>query len=201
MSWDTRIITDKLELDALIKPWAAADKASKALLMQCQLHLWRGLETLVALDTDGTPVHIHVGHRSKQRRGAWGIYYNWVIAYTLPDYRRQGLARWTFHHQLRDRSAEGKLPVDRIKSLAGSKYGVLLHAGLGHHMWGATDKGELIVDSPWSQVEFPTTVPFHARTLPEWKDADTTGVEVRPMKDAEIREFFASQHGEPWPAR
>jgi GNAT superfamily N-acetyltransferase len=85
-------------------------------------------------------VTFHVGRR---KRGIWGRYLNVYYAYTIPDYRRLGLASSLM------RSAEDiarSKEAHRIKSIAGSIRGFYLHRHLGHSMWGVTTEGSIIVD-------------------------------------------------------
>lgn len=202
MAWYAATVSDLPTLDAITKPWAREDPDAKELLGTVRMHAFRGSVVRVVYEASGLdPLHIHIGHLSKQRRGAWGVYYNWLLAYTPPPLRRVGLARWAFNDQVHFHLG---LDVDRIKSLAGSKYGVLLHYGMGHQFWGATDKGELVVDTPaHDNVRFPLAVPFHARTLPKWKglaEADGEDMKgVRPMNPAEVKAFYKDRYRERFP--
>jgi hypothetical protein len=109
-----------------------------------------------------------IKYQSSPRKNAWGRYLNWYYAYTIPHCRQVGLAtelqRWVEETSLGD--------YQRLKSLAGSWLGYKLHRSLRHHVWGLTEKDELLIDTPlcaWDNGRagnFPSdTVAYHARGL------------------------------------
>lgn len=200
MAWNLHRTTDLPELDAITKPWARADKASAELLGQVRMHVFRGAEALLMFDSDNTPIHVHVGAMAKRARGAWGMYYTMHVTYTPPDYRGHGVAGFALEWQF------SRHKPDRYRSLAGTAEGILFQVGMGVELWGATEKGELLVDSPVGDgSRFPKAVPYHARALPGWRELAAEDGEdmkgVRPMTLTEIKTFYRHRYGKAWPRR
>jgi GNAT superfamily N-acetyltransferase len=117
--------------------------------------LMGAISTFRVFDHAGEPAeHIVIGygnrvlslvtfHVRRRKRGIWGRYLNVYYAYTIPGYRRLGLASNLM------RSAEDiarSKEAHRIKSIAGSIRGFYLHRHLGHCMWGFTKEGSIVVD-------------------------------------------------------
>lgn len=125
------------------------------------LDLYRGGTPYLRV-LDGNPISLNITRLSnRKRRDAWGRYSNFYLAYTLPEYRKQGhataLCRW-IQETL---ASEG---YDRMKSLAGSWAGFRLHLALGDIFWGKAENGCLVVDSPLHSGSFPSTIPRLIRT-------------------------------------
>lgn len=189
------LITDNKLADATVKPVAKLEenKVTRELIRSVGFHVWRGSQCLVQTDDDGNVRHIHAGRMSTQRRGAWGRYYNFVVAYTPPQYRRQGEARSALAYMLNLHKP------DRLKSLAGSHLGALLHLGMGDQMWGATEKGELLVDTPVGEWTGPQEMPFHARSfikhMPEGEERAQMIKKASPLTRDQVLAFLAERYG------
>lgn len=127
------------------------------------LRLWefRGARFWVASRPEGlVSINVTRFQGSKAKNG-WGRYANWIIAYTLPPYRQQGIATRLEFHVERVAVQEG---MRRLKSLAGTWGGVRLHIACGHVFWGLARGGELAVDCPLpGQDGFPAGVPVEVR--------------------------------------
>lgn len=106
--------------------------------------IYRGASGIAAFH-EGLPVSVHVSKIGKRHKNIWEPYLNWYIAYTTPHMRRKGYAKSLY--ELMEAMAENE-GCRRVKSLAGSEGGAMLHHSLGHQMWGVTAKYEIIVDSP-----------------------------------------------------
>lgn len=96
------------------------------------------------------PVHACMGWTQKRKRGIWGRYFNLVFAFTDVHRRRQGFARRAITVLLDDARSMG---AERLKSLAGSRYGFFLHRGMGHTMWGIDEHGHMVIDHPLTEVQ------------------------------------------------
>lgn len=141
-------VLDNEAAKALYRQWADTIPEDRSFLMEA-------ISTFRVFDFNQEPAeHIVTGygdrvlslvtfHVRRRKRGVWGRYLNVYYAYTLPEYRRLGLAT-----SLMRASEEIALSRDahRIKSLAGSLRGFYLHRGLGHNMWGFTKEGSVVVD-------------------------------------------------------
>lgn len=119
-------------------------------------------EGLWQLATDtGNVVSWNATYLAKGKKAdGWGKYANFYLAYTLPEFRKQGLATMLYNHVVENARAAGMF---RIKSLVLSKLGYYLHRGLGHKFWGVEIKGELVVDEPLIERAWPDGVPKKAR--------------------------------------
>lgn len=118
----------------------------------------------------GAMVTLHVASFTKSpRKNAWGRYVTHYLAYTRPTARAFGFAS----HGEMDLQAEAfERGYDRLQTLCQSWLGVLYHGRLRDQIWGANDKGELVIDSPLHPGPWPDGVPIKAR---KW---NTTGAET-----------------------
>jgi len=99
---------------------------------------------------DGRCVGAAMGWTQKRKRGIWGRYFNLVFAYvSVPD-RRQKYATLMVNTLLDDARSAG---ADRLKSLAGSRLGFLLHEFLNHTMWGLDEHGHMVIDHPLTEEQ------------------------------------------------
>ena len=208
MYW--RELFEPRDCDQYTKPLAKADAACKALLGDVRMHAFRGARVLLGFAvTQDTLLTIHVGRSSTTRRGAWGRYYNFLVAYTPPEHRLKGFARAALAHALDFPHPLHAIAPDRIKSLAGSKAGILLHMSLGHQFWGVNDKDELIVDTPLRTGSRPG-VPFHGRSATAHRlHAEQEGMTpdiheaalntVKPMTGHELAMFYRLKYSENLP--
>jgi hypothetical protein len=150
--------------------------AEREFLGYMGIYLLYAPEEIFALEVDGRLVSINVTHQSKRKRAdAWGRYINFYCAYTMPGQRYKGyasrLVRWT--------EEQGRLTDhQRMRSLAMSYAGFRLHYSLGHHFYGLTEKGELVIDTPLADTPFPDGVPRRSRQF------NTTGAR---LTDADLR--------------
>lgn len=141
---------------------------------------------------DGRIVSLNVSYVQKSKaKNAWGRYLNVYLALTLPDHRQYGYAKELMSEVERQALLAG---CKRLKSLAGSPLGALLHLSLGHSFWGPTPKGELKVDSQLGNadlvyLEFPNGVPIEARQNAVGK-APLTATQI-----LEIMEFTSTGPG------
>lgn len=120
-----------------------------------------GVEGKVAVTwlLEGAPPHIEfnipvcaaMGWTQKRKRGIWGRYFNLVFAFTDAPTRRRGHARLALKTLLENAIKDG---AERLKSLAGSRYGFFLHRGLGHTMWGTDEMGHMVIDHPLTQHQY-----------------------------------------------
>lgn len=120
-------------------------------LGELSLTVFRGAELLVLYNVaTQRPVSINVSYYGKRKKNIFEPYLNWYIAYTLPDFRRRGLA-YNLYRQTEKTALERG--CRRVRSLAGSAAGAGLHLALGHLFWGRKDTGELYVDAPLPGME------------------------------------------------
>lgn len=103
-----------------------------------QIDMWIGFVGTV-------PVTVNISHIGSRKKNGWEPYLNWYVAYTTPEYRRLGAAT-TLGAFVRELAVEKGCV--RVKSLAGSWLGLLLHHSFGDQFWGLTPKREVQVDSP-----------------------------------------------------
>ena len=98
-----------------------------------------------------------------KKKNAWGKYTNFYLAYTPPEFRRQG------HAKILQMAIEGlalEQGYARVKSLTQSYLGLRLHMSLGHWFWGVNERNEIGVDTPLDTVkDFPAGVPIEMRGL------------------------------------
>lgn len=168
-------INDVLEARAVYKELRALG-VRHPVIRELELNTYRGATACVVRSGLGTPLSVHSSKIGKRRSNVYEPYMNWYIAFTLPEYRRGGLATILY------RAVEAKAEASgcrRVKSLAGSAEGAWLHYSLGHKMWGAIETGELIVDSA-----LPGSVGLYtgAKDAP----AQTKRVQEKPMTKVEL---------------
>lgn len=138
------VITDSKEAGALGKEIKALEGGGHPVLNELSLSVFRGAPLYVLRGPTGLPVSLNVSYFGKRRKNIFEPYMNWLIAYTLPAYRRQGLATRLYKETEQEALNRG---CRRVRSLAGSSAGAALHLSLGHSFWGMKDTGELFVDS------------------------------------------------------
>jgi hypothetical protein len=97
---------------------------------------------------------------SRPRKEAWGRYINFFMAYTPHDQRRNGYAT---ELQLFIQSYAVQNNYQRVKSLIQSWGGVRLHLNCGHDYYGLSKGGEIVVDAPIVNEQFPEGIPKQAR--------------------------------------
>ncbi len=125
--------------------WVKACAEKSPVLAEVELHVFRGATLFVGHEPDGTPLTYNVTRLGKKKKNVWEPYANWYIAYTPVAVRRRGYARG-LAEMVKDMAiAHGCV---RLKALAGTRLGLLLHIGLGDELWGVTDKDEVVVDTP-----------------------------------------------------
>ena len=124
----------------------------------------------------GQMVSFSATHYQKSKaKNAWGRYINWVYAFTATPFRHRGIA------SAMQRQVEADavmLGYSRLKALAGSYAGVRLHYTLGHDFWGLGKNGEIVVDTPLFEQEWPETVPIEARARAAGPPARLTGAQL-----------------------
>lgn len=134
--------------------------------------VWVLYDDLHPGDLEPVPLSIHVTKLGKRKKNKWEPYANWYTAYTTPDHRRKGHATALYRAMETEAIAKG---CRRVKSLAGSKAGALLHMSLGHQCWGETDNHELAYDTalPGSEAlygkepppQVPCDMPYSKATV------------------------------------
>ena len=137
--------------------WVKAAGERSPVLAEVELHVFRGA-VLTVLHDEEQPLSFNVTHFGKRRKNVWEPYANWYIAYTVEWARRRGHARTLAEIAKAEAVARG---CRRLKALAGTRLGVLLHDALGDQFWGVTDRAEVVVDTPL--VQLPA---YHRRTPP-----------------------------------
>lgn len=152
------LVTDVKEA----RQWVKLCGERGPVLAEVELHIFRGA-TLFVEHEDGVPRTYNVTRFGKRKKNAWEPYANWYTAYTPTAYRRRGYAR-----QLADQVKHMAVTHGcvRLKALAGTRLGLLLHIGLGDELWGVTEKAEVVVDTPL------TTNPAYAGRTPPNGTAD-----------------------------
>lgn len=140
-----RAVTDPEEA----RKWVRAGGEKSKVLAEVELHVFRGATLWVACDR-GKPVSYNVTRFGKRRKNVWEPYANWYTAYTINSCRRQGYAR---RIALYVRSLAKDAGCRRLKSLAGTRLGLYLHAALGDEFWGVTSRLEVVIDTPLVMVE------------------------------------------------
>lgn len=113
---------------------------------EVRMMLFRGTPFWVGYAHDGVePVTLNATKFGKKKTNTWEPYANFYIAYTTPAKRRQGFAKELAEYVRIQAVLAGCV---RMKSLAGTRLGYLLHRSLGDRFWGFAPTGELLVDSP-----------------------------------------------------
>lgn len=138
-----------MDLVTVSDPKEAREWLSKAgerhpVLDEVELLVFRG-SALWVLHEDGTPLSYRCFYVGKKKSTIWQPYVNSYTAYTVESHRRKGLARYLSNVM---RKFAVKRGCRRLKSLAGTKLGLLFHASLGDVFWGITENLEVVVDSP-----------------------------------------------------
>lgn len=121
-----------------------------ALLNEVRMHVFRGSPLWVLIGGDGKILSLLVMHFGKQKRGIWGPYVNGLVAYTPVPLRRRGYA--TVLCKERERVAK-ELGCRRLKSLACTEAGLMLHYSLGHQMWGLSEGDEVVINTPLVELD------------------------------------------------
>lgn len=114
-------------------------------LAEVELHVFRGATLYVLLDSRGAPVSYNVTRFGKRKKNAWEPYANWYTAYTIEQERRKGHASY-LARLVKERAIDAGCV--RLKALAGTTGGLMLHAALGDELWGITANVEVAVDTP-----------------------------------------------------
>lgn len=134
------IVTDP----KIARGWVKACGERSPVLAEVELHVFRGATLFVEGDVDA-PISLNVTRFGKRKKNAWEPYANWYTAYTVERFRRQGYAITLARHVQRAAREAG---CRRLKALAGTRLGLLLHVALGDQLWGVTDLVEVVVDTP-----------------------------------------------------
>ncbi len=134
------LVTDPKEARAWVK--AAGERSP--VLAEVELHVFRGATLYVVSDGD-RPMTYNVTRFGKRRKNVWEPYANWYTAYTVTEFRRRGHAKRLAEMVKAQAAAFG---CRRLKALAGTRLGLLLHVSLGDELWGVTPNNEVAVDTP-----------------------------------------------------
>lgn len=113
-------------------------------LSELSMTMFRGAQCWVVYQGDDI-VHIHASKFGKRKKNKWEPYWNWYIAYTRPDLRRQGYAKKVSE---RIHAMAVEAGCVRMKSLAGTLGGLRLHMSRGDELWDLRPSGEVVVDTP-----------------------------------------------------
>ena len=166
-------ITDKLQLRAIVAELREdfrADRAGWNVLKESEMLHFRTYYPWVLFD-NGRPVSINHTAFGKRKKNSWEPYANFYLAFTRPSLRRQGFAKQLALHVETDARERGCV---RLKALAGTTPGLMLHVGLRHELWAVTDQREVVVDTPlvspppegWSESTPPNARKWNERTTP-----------------------------------
>jgi GNAT superfamily N-acetyltransferase len=114
-----------------------------------------------------------------------------MYAYTTPRARRVGLAKALLQHVEEVALTAG---YQRLRSLASTLPGYALHASCGHHFWGVTAKGELLVDTPLQPHttragSFPAGTPRYARSVAGGRTTPLSPIELAAVLSAPGSKF------------
>lgn len=145
------MIIEKLELgnvpvaQIIVNQMLKAGAEKHPVLTELRRDVFRGGSVWVMGTGAGDVFSIHCSRIGKRKKNKWEPFMNWWGAYTLPEFRRKGLATLLYQEAERVAVAAG---CRRVRSLAGSSAGLGLHLKLKHRCWGLTPTDEVWVDSP-----------------------------------------------------
>jgi len=131
-----------------------------------------------AVIEDGAAVAFASAHFESERKNAWTPYVNWVTAYTQREYRRRGYAKALGRHIEAEALKRG---CKRLRSMAGSHLGVLLHLSLGHQAWGVSADRYVAFDTPLVAGSWPASTPISVRR---------TTTRTDPLTKAEVLDIL-----------
>lgn len=117
----------------------------------------------------------------------WGRYSTLHFVHTMPHDRHGNIGTSLVARVRATAAFEGAV---RMKTIVGSYSGVRLLARFGFDFWGVNSKGELVVDSPLVEREWPSGIPAAV----ESRLADTFGV-VAPLPVERLREILLDREG------
>jgi GNAT superfamily N-acetyltransferase len=138
-----------------LEPARIAEGRRHPVVAELDMTLFRGARCWAVYEGE-TITHIHASKFGKRKKNKWEPYWNWYIAYTHPDYRRQGLAK-EVSVQVQEMAVEAGCV--RLKSLAGTFGGLRLHMSRGDQLWGYDERGEVVVDTPLVDGDWSGTPP------------------------------------------
>jgi GNAT superfamily N-acetyltransferase len=165
------------------RKWVRACGEKSKVLAEVELHVFRGATLWVACDGQ-EPVSYNVTRFGKRRKNVWEPYSNWYTAYTINSCRRRGHAR---RLALYVRSLARDAGCRRLKSLAGTRLGLYLHAALGDEFWGVTSSLEVVIDTPLVLVtKCLGCVPPNAAPVLREKAARDPPVHIDPMSLGDV---------------
>lgn len=146
------IVTEPKEARRIVKD--IGEKSS--VLSEVDMGVFRGAPLYILRDPAGALLTLNVTYFGKKSKNIWEPYANWYTAYTPVAIRRKGYATELYKVVEAEAIKRG---CKRIKSLAGTYAGMMMHHALGHLLWGITpevrdEKGKMIrgrevcVDAP-----------------------------------------------------
>lgn len=144
---DIQKISDGKHLRAIVKVLRGDyknDATGWAVLKEADLMMFRGVGVWVGF-VDGVPVTLNATHFGKRKKNSWEPYANWYIAFTVASERRQGHAKHLARYVQNLACNAGCV---RLKALAGTYHGLMLHNALEDQFWAITDKLEVQIDTP-----------------------------------------------------
>lgn len=165
----TKIITVTEPVEA--REWVHKCPERSPVLAEVELHVFRGGILKVLVTDQGKPLSYNVTRLGKRKKNIWEPYANWYTAYTIERERNRGLAT-----QLAETFKEEavKFGCVRLKALAGTLAGLMLHNKLKDQFWGITEMMEVVVDTP--------LVPNQAYNGKRPPNAVTTDTEPWPLE-------------------
>lgn len=138
-----REATDASDVTAVRKGLELLSGGRHPLLSGVNLYHFRGARVFVAEVKGVGPVALLAAYFGKRPQKGFGPYCNLYLNYTAPSHRRRGVTAALYERMMAEAKAAG---CTRLKSLAGSRDGVLFQLSRGHQFWGRASGGELIVD-------------------------------------------------------
>jgi GNAT superfamily N-acetyltransferase len=167
------------------------ERFERAYLANLGLYKFYGATFYLARDDLDWPVSLIVARPgTSPRRNAWGRYVNHYLAYTAPNWRRQGYATAA---ETKVRQLWAGYGYDRVKTLCQSWLGFCYHEHLRDRIWGVkAGTGELAIDSPLKPHRDgtgPAGIPIKARAAALHPD---TGQE---MTCAELEQHLTDPGG------
>jgi hypothetical protein len=136
-----------------------ADSKGKNVLTELRYYKFIKIDMWCLYENDSFR-SLHISHIGKIKTGVWEPYLNFYAAYTPPEFRRRKFASKLYFQVRQEAIKDG---CKRIKSLAGSKEGLMFHHYFNDQFWAMTEHREILIDTPLINCEFPKAAPRKVR--------------------------------------
>ncbi len=141
--------------------WVKLSTEKHPVLSEMSMFVFRGAIMYILVEKE-LPISFNVTYIGKRKKNVWEPYANWYSAYTVTPRRREGHAK-KLATEVRNEAIS--LGCRRLKSLAGTYLGLVLHESFGDQFWGIRENMEVIIDTPLVDMpEYSTKPPPTAIT-------------------------------------